>query len=287
MSLGLTKTKRRIASVKSTQKITKAMEMVATVKVKRFRKAYDESKDYVDGLKSIMAKLLAYDAEAKSHYALPNEDDLPDLYILITSDLGLCAAYNTNLYKFVEEHVRKDKDILAVVGQKGTTHYGSSQQEYAHINNEFSASFSSMEPRLINEACDRIKAAFNGKKVRRVFLISTKYVNSLSFVPELTQLLPLELEDVKEADEEYRPPLFEPSPRRMIHLLLPQYLGGLIYFKAVESQLSEQASRRTAMDNANDNADELLNKLTIEYNKARQGAITQEITEVVSGSVNA
>ena len=286
MSLGLTKTKRRIASVKSTQKITKAMEMVATVKVKRFRKAYDESLDYIAGLQKIMAKLFAYDHEAKTHYAKENEGDLPVLYILITSDLGLCAAYNSNLYKFVEEHVNPDKDILVVAGEKGASHYLASH-EFAHLNTDYKAYPASLEPRLINQACQDIKNAFNQKKVRKVVLISTKYVNSLSFVPEMTQLLPLQLEDQKEPDEAYCPPLFEPDARRFIHVLLPQYLGGMLYFKAIESQLSEQASRRTAMDNANDNADELLNKLTIEYNKARQGAITQEITEVVSGSVNA
>ena len=286
MSLGLTKTKRRIASVKSTQKITKAMEMVATVKVKRFRKAYDESLDYIQGLQRNMAKLFAYDHTSKTHYAIENEGDLPTLYILITSDLGLCAAYNSNLYKFVDEHIDKEKDILVVAGEKGAAHYLASH-EVAHLNTDYRSYASMLEPRLINQACKAIKDAFNQKKVRKVVLISTKYVNSLSFVPEMTQLLPLQLEDQREPDEDYCPPLFEPDARRFIHVLLPQYIGGMLYFKAIESQLSEQASRRTAMDNANDNADELLNKLTIEYNKARQGAITQEITEVVSGSVNA
>lgn len=286
MSLGLTKTKRRIASVKSTQKITKAMEMVATVKVKRFRDAYEQSKDYIEGLSKVMAKLLAYDAPASTHYAKENEGDLPALYIVITSDLGLCASYNTNLYKFVDEHVDKEKDILVLVGEKGVGHFGH-DESYKHIITDYSDCASLLRPMQINKASALIKDAFNGKKIRKVVLISTKYVNSLSFVPEMTTLLPLALEDQKWKDEEYCPPLIEPEVRKNIHLLLPQYLGGTLYFKAVESALSEQASRRTAMDNANDNADELLNKLTIEYNKARQGAITQEITEVVSGSVNA
>ena len=286
MSLGLTKTKRRIASVKSTQKITKAMEMVATVKVKRFRTAYEQSKDYIEGLTKIMAKLLAYDLNSKTHYAEENDAELPVLYIAITSDLGLCAAYNTNLFKFIDANVNKTKDHLVIVGQKGLSHYGR-DESFAHLITDYSTYASTLSPRLINKACQLIKDAFNQKKVRKVVLISTKYVNSLSFVPEMTTLLPLQLTDEKLPEEDYCPPLIEPSPREDIHILLPRYLGGMLYFKAVESALSEQAARRTAMDNANDNADELLNKLTIEYNKARQGSITQEITEVVSGSVNA
>ena len=286
MSLGLTKTKRRIASVKSTQKITKAMEMVATVKVKRFRSAYDDSKDYYLGLSEVMGKLIKYDGEEKSHYTKVNEGDLPTLFILITSDLGLCAAYNSNLYRYVNENVDKEKDILVVIGEKGSSHF-KANGEFKNVIYDYSHYCASLEPRLINEACIKIKEAFNQKKVKKVVLISTRYVNSLSFVPEMTELLPLELEDKPTNSEGYAPYIIEPSPREAIHQLLPIYLGGLLYFKAVESQLSEQASRRTAMDNANDNADELLDKLTIEYNKARQGAITQEITEVVSGSVNA
>ena len=285
MSLGLTKTKRRIASIRSTQKITKAMEMVATVKVKRFRTAYDNSKDYWQGLRKIMAKFFAYDGESKSHYAYENEGDLPTLFILITSDLGLCAAYNTNLYTFVDEHVDKEKDILVTVGEKGTAHYLNSGS-VKNLITDYSKYASPLQPRLIDDACVRIKDAFNQQRVKKVVLISTAYINSLRFEPELTTLLPFDGEDEKAPDESYCPPLFEPEPRLALHQILPQYLGSTLYFKAVESQLSEQASRRTAMDNANDNADELLNKLTIEYNKARQGAITQEITEVVSGSVN-
>lgn len=287
MSLGLTKTKRRIASVKSTQKITKAMEMVATVKVKRFRDAFDQAKDYYLGLREIMAKLFAYDKEEhKTHYSQENEGDLPTLYILLTSDLGLCAAYNVNLFRYVKEHVNPEKDILVTIGAKGTTHYRNTG-EFKHFHDEYSDFASPLQPRLINQACQKIKDAFNQKKVKKVVLISTKYVNSLSYIPEETTLLPFQYEDTPLPEEAWCPYLVEPSPRESLHILLPQYLGATLYFKAIESSLSEQVSRRTAMDNANDNADELLDKLTIEYNKARQGAITQEITEVVSGSVNA
>ena len=124
----------------------------------------------------------------------------------------------------------------------------------------------------------------NAKKYRNIVLIYTHYVNSLRFVPEEFQLLPVDMPFERKAEDDYCPKIMEPDAKTMIHMLLPEYLASLFAAKLTESKVSEQASRRSAMDKANDNADELIEKLTIEYNKARQGAITQEITEVVSGA---
>jgi len=121
-------------------------------------------------------------------------------------------------------------------------------------------------------------------KYARIYILFTQYVNSITFTPIRFQLLPVQVQQKKWQNEEYCPPLFDESPRALIHALMPEYLASVFYDRLVDSQLSEQASRRTAMDNANDNADALLDKLQIEYNKARQNAITQEITEVVSGA---
>ena len=130
----------------------------------------------------------------------------------------------------------------------------------------------------------KLKEDFNNKKYKAIRIIYTRYVNSITFEPTVFQILPVQVPKVKWTDDEFAPPLFDEEPRTMLHQILPSYLTGILHEIVLDSFLSEQASRRTAMDNANDNADELLSKLTIEYNKARQGAITQQITEVASGA---
>ena len=287
MSLGLTKTKRRIASIQSTQKITKAMGMVATVKLKRFRDVFEASQAYVNGLERIMGELFLHDEPTQTHYAKDNEEVQTTLFLVVTSSLGLCGGYNGNLYKYVESIVDPKTDILVPIGEKGKNHFAHDPR-FKNVWNEFcDEEISGLNAKKINELCRKIKAEFNERRVRRVVLIYTRYVNSISFVPDSKTILPVTVMPSPRADEAYCPPLFEPSAREQIHELLPHYLGATLYEKIAESQLCEQASRRNAMDNANDNADELLDKLTIEYNKSRQSAITQEIIEVVSGSVNA
>ena len=286
MSLGLNKTKRRIASVKSTQKITKAMGMVATVKLKRFKDAVAATASYNAGLRRIMAELFLHDEETRTHYAEENTSVEGTLYIVVTSNLGLCGAYNNNLYKFIESVVDPSKDFLLPVGEKGRAHYAHDPRFKDHL--VLDPLFdSSLDPKKVDANCRRIKDDFNQKKYRKIALIYTEYINSISFQPRELTLLPVVLEPQPREDESYCPPLFEPSARAQIHDLLPYYLGSELFHKIAQADLCEQASRRNAMDAANDNADELLAKLTIEYNKARQTAITQEIVEVVSGSANA
>ncbi len=286
MSLGLNKTKRRIASVKSTQKITKAMGMVATVKLKRFKDAVSSTASYNAGLRRIMAELFLHDEETKTHYGQENAEVEGALFILVTSSLGLCGAYNNNLYKFVESVVDPSKDFILPVGEKGRAHYAHDPRYKDHLilDTNFDPS---LDPKKVDANCKRIKDAFNRKKYRKIALIYTEYINSISFEPRVMTLLPVTLDPQPREDESYCPPLFEPSARQQIHDLMPYYLGSELFHKIAQADLCEQASRRNAMDAANDNADELLAKLTIEYNKARQTAITQEIVEVVSGSANA
>ena len=285
MALGLNKTKRRIRSVTSTAKITKAMEMVATVKLKRFKDLYAANALYQDELVTMMAEALAHDEEAATHYAKENEGVEGVLYLVITSNLGLCAGYNNEIFKYVDSLADMEKDTIVPIGEKGKLHF-THDARYKNVITDLAELDLSMDPRLIDNAAFRLKEDFNARKYRKIVLVYTRYINSLTFKPDSFNLLPTVLPLVPEDYESYCPPLFEPKARQLIHVLMVQYLGGMIYGKLEESQYSEQASRRTAMENANDNADELLQKLTIEYNKARQAAITQEIVEVVGGSNN-
>ncbi len=287
MALGLNKTKRRIASVRSTQKITKAMGMVATVKLKRFKDAHFASEPYFASLEEAMGRCFAFLGEKEaSSYLKASENAKGDLLIFLTSDLGLCAAYNANLFRFLDKVIDKDNDAVIALGAKGLSHLlheGGYKMEKAE-NFGLSLNLSSRE---IETAAKKLQNAFLEGKYKSVKVIYTHYVNSLSFVPKEYVLLPLSLSYQKKEDEEWCPPIFEPSAKEQCELLMGQYLSGILYCLINESQLSEQASRRNAMDSANDNADELLKQLSVEYNKARQSSITQEITEVVAGANNA
>ena len=283
MASGLTKTKRRIASVTSTKKITKAMEMVATVKLKRFKNGFEQVSRYREELREVMGEAFLRDKASASHYSKENEDVEGTLYLLITSNLGLCGGYNANLYRYLDSIFDPKKDTLALIGEKGIAHYTREEGE-RKILEDYAGLDLSMDSRLIFDAAKTMRNDFSKKKFKKVVAVYTRYVNSLKFEPATSTLLPVQIDFTPAPSEEFCPPLFEPKPREMIHDILGQYLGGELYALLVESQLSEQASRRTAMESANDNADELLGKLTIEYNKARQAAITQELTEVVNGA---
>lgn len=282
MGGSLSKTKHRIAAIKGTEKTTKAMGLIATVKSKRLRDAYDKSNLYLEEYLSLMAMLFAHDQETKTHYGQYNKEDLPDLYIIITSNMGLCGAYNSNIFKLADSTI-KETDYIIPIGNKAIHHYERSDK-FKNVLKDFSMDGVNLEMDKLRKLCLELKNEFNAKKYRSIQIIYTKYINTITFRPEQFQFLPVQIEPRKWKNEDFCPPLFDESPRYLIHALLPDYLTSVLYGRLLESELSEQASRRTAMDNANDNADELLAKLSIEYNKARQNAITQEITEVVGGA---
>lgn len=200
------------------------------------------------------------------------------LLVVVTSSLGLCGGYNYNLYKFLDGQLKKNDKVL-IVGTKGYAHYANGSLDpdprYLNLLDKFDYAKASD---LVRE----IVTAYRSGKYREVVLISTKYRNSLTFVPEETRLLPLSGVFADETDSI----LYEPNRGEVLKELIPKYLNTLVYAKMTEAIVSEYASRRNAMDSANDNADELLEKLQIEFNKARQAAITQEITEVVGGTIN-
>ncbi len=282
MSLGLTKTKHRIVSIENTEKTTKAMELIAMVKLKRFLDDYEKEKLYGEEFLSLMGVIFAHDKKTASHYAKVNQNADKSLYIVITSNLGLCGAYNAQLFKYVDSVV-SPLDVIAPIGNKGIHHFERSDV-FKNVNKDYCYVNLSTDMETIHNLCIKLKDEFNAGKYRSINIIYTRYVNSLKSVPTSFQLLPVQVPYEAWSGESYCPPIFDEDPRTMIHKLLPSYLSAMMFGRLIESQLSEQAMRRTAMDNANDNADELLAKLRIEYNKARQNAITQEITEVVGGA---
>lgn len=274
----LNKTKRRISSVNSTKKITKAMELVATVKLKRFKDVMQNNEIYSEQIASLMTTLFDKLGEDDSSIYLKEKPAEKDLVIIVNSNLGLCAGYNNDVYHFVEKNISKKDSIVIPIGIKGDNYY---------LKNGFDVdeSYVSLNEKIVYEDVVKlsryIHSSFLEGKFKSIKMVYTKYVNSIKFDPTLITIFPLSRSEGVNSFE--FPPLFDPNVKTLIEELVPIYSASILYQKIIESQVSEQASRRTAMENATDNADELIDQLTLEYNKARQAAITQEINEVVAG----
>lgn len=283
MSGSLSKTKRRILSIEATEKTTKAMELISSVKLKRFSRAKELSSLYRRKLMDVMGYLYRKEGEKALPYLKENEGEVPTLYLAIGSSMGLCGSYNGDMFKFIERTVSKD-DILAPIGTKLLTHYERSPI-YPHLRKEFADLDNNLSFEALLPVAKALLAEYQEGKIKKIVLLFTSYRNGFSFQPLALRLLPLSQIQVEEGlTEAYCPPLLDEAREELIEHLLPEYLASLLYRSLLEAGLSEQGSRRNAMHQANENADELLRKLNIEYNKARQGAITQEITEVIGGA---
>ena len=270
-------TKRRIKSVSSTMKITKAMELTAVSKLQKTKSRFEANREYNDTFKYCISNALAGIEEEETGKVVSDAK----MFLVISSNMGLCGGYNNNIINMIASTVDKEKDYIVVCGSKAQRYLNSRGYknviEYPITNTYTFDDAQKIASLLVQPYLD--------KKVCAVKTIYTKYINSLTFSPVVDQLLPLEKTSV-ESDKvmnDYMV-IFEPSKKELLEQLLPLYFKNTIYSTLLESSVSEYASRRTAMENATDNAEELTEHLRLEYNKARQGAITQEITEVVAGA---
>ena len=277
MAGNLNKTKHRIASINSTKKITKAMELVSTVKLKKFKNVMLKNELYSNELKSLTCTLFSRLDDEENKYAKLNDAE-KDLLIVVSSNLGLCAGYNNDIYHYVEQNFDKNEVVIIPIGMKGDSYF---KKNGFALNEEFVSLNEKINYLDITRLGKLVLSYFENKKYRSIKLVYTKYVNSIKFVPNTLSLFPLEIENVN--DSTLIEPLYDPDLKTLIDNLVPLYVNINLYQKIVESQVCEQASRRNAMENATDNADELISTLTLEYNKARQAQITQEISEVIAG----
>ena len=277
MAGNLNKTKHRIASINSTKKITKAMELVSTVKLKKFKNVMLKNELYSNELKSLTCTLFSRLDDEENKYTKLNDAE-KDLLIVVSSNLGLCAGYNNDIYHYVEQNFDKNEVVIIPIGIKGDSYF---KKNGFALNEEFVSLNEKINYLDITRLGKMVLSYFENKKYRSIKLVYTKYVNSIKFVPNTLSLFPLEIENVN--DSTLIEPLYDPDLKTLIDNLVPLYVNINLYQKIVESQVCEQASRRNAMENATDNADELISTLTLEYNKARQAQITQEISEVIAG----
>lgn len=271
--------KARIRSVDSTMKITKAMQLVATSKLKKQKAYMEENREYAYYLKEIVADILSSIDSSNHPYLTKNEVNKP-YTIVFTSDMGLCGGYNANVYRMVQTEVTKDAPVV-MVGSRGNgwIHSKGYHIEDAVMDLEDDDCYADLM-----QIADHALELYRNKEISEIRILYTKFVNSVSFEPVLTTLLPVEKEERTKKDTVET--LFEPAGDQILNDLVPLYVRSLLYSYYLETKTSEQASRRMAMESATDNADELKQTLELQFNQARQAAITQEITEIVGG-VNA
>ncbi|MFZ9139382.1 MAG: ATP synthase F1 subunit gamma [Bacilli bacterium] len=277
MAKGLPVLRRRITSIKATKKVTKAMQMIATTKLKTWKQSMLESRLYAEKLVEIVQTNLHHES-LKGSIFFKEDSALPTLYIVITSNLGLCGPYNYNVLTQLTKMV-KPRDVIYAVGEKSIRFLKNTSLNYqADFINAGSLSEATLSPLI-----QGVLTAFKNRKVGQVHIIYTKFVNSLIFQPSSLRLLPLSLATFQ-GKTIIQPPLIEPDPLSVFEKLVPFYLKNATYSTLIESQVSEQSSRRNAMEKASDNADELVEQLQLDFNKQRQANITQEIAEIIGGA---
>ena len=282
----------RIKSINDTKKITNAMYLISSSKLKRAKKSLSDTEPYFFALQSSIAKILEHtdSTQVRQKYfeegMTKPEAERKKAYIVVTADKGLAGAYNHNVIKIAEKEIEKHPNSkIYIIGQVGM-HY------FAHRNVEFSHSFkyTIQNPTLsrARSIAETLLDSYLRDKVDEVYIIYTKMINSMSSEAEMLKLLPMDKGDFK-TDElletgertEYE---FMPSSDVVFDTIVPNWLSGLVYGALVEAYCSEQNSRMMAMQSSTDNANEMLRDLNVVYNRVRQAAITQEITEVISGA---
>jgi len=268
--------KSRMKSVQSTMQITKAMELVATSKLRRAKERAERSRPYYETLSGAINTLLTLDDAKDSCFFSPESERT--LFVVIAGDRGLAGGYNANIFRLTDA-LSKDKDaIFLPVGKKALDFYRHRGREI------FSENFGVAAEVGVGDAFDMsslIASSYREGSFGKVVLVYTRFVSMISQLPVYEELLPF---DVPEDKSHSLEPLTEEDTDEMLANIVPYYVGGIIYSAICESLASESGSRRSAMNAANKNAEEMINSLMLKYNRARQAIITQEITEIVSGA---
>ena len=266
--------KSRIKSVNSTKKITGAMELISNVKLSKNRNLMEKNRSYADALEEVVSSILSGEMIEENDY-LTKKDAKQKAYFVFTSDMGLCGGYNINISKLVKENVSKD-DYVYFVGNK---FYDQLKTEGYNIINEQIGS-DAVEYTTIKKYADNALQMYKENKISSINVIYTRFVNNINFKASVSCILP----GLNTTSKEFKQIDFEPNADEILVDLIPMMVESQIYSKYLESKTSEHGNRRFAMENATDNANELTEKLELAYNQARQAAITQEITEIVSGA---
>lgn len=283
MAGGSKEIRAKIKSVTNTKKITKAMEMVAASKMRKAQARMEATKPYVEKVKRVIGHVAGAHPEYKHPYTQESEQVKRVALIMISSDRGLCGGLNTNLFRKAMPQLKawQEQGVeveLALVGNKAQGFFRS------YGGNVVATVADLGDTPHIEDLVGTIKVVldkFDAGEIDEVYLASNEFVNTMSQNPNIQKLVPLEAEAESETHWDY---LYEPDAKTALDLLMRRYVEATVFGSVVENAACEQGARMMAMKNATDNAGEMINELKLSYNKARQAAITAEISEIVAGT---
>jgi F-type H+-transporting ATPase subunit gamma len=286
--------RKRITSVKSTQKITRAMKMVAGARLNRAQQRILALRPYATKTQEVLSAIVTTtsresqeNASTPLHPLLLRRPEKRVAYLLITSDRGLCGAFNTNLNKTAERHWRNDvesgKEVsFYIVGRKGRDYL---RRRSAPIAEVFSGVWEKLDLERARAITNTLLKPFRAGEIDAIYLIFSQFKSAISQEPLVLPLLPVgQIEEESTTSFDQKEYLFEPDPRALLDRLVPMYLEISILRALYDSQASEFGARMTAMDAATKNAKEMISSLTLQYNRARQAAITKELMEIIGGA---
>lgn len=274
--------KRRKGSIQSTQQITKAMKLVSTVKLQRAKQNAEKSQTYFHCMYNTVHSILRRTQNLEHKYLKSGESGKKAV-IVITSNRGLAGGYNSNVIKLITQGELANEDLaIYAIGKKG--------KDALAKNYEIRADYSDViEDPVYAEAMKiskEVLSAFENGEISEIYLAYTGFKNTVVHIPTLLKLLPVEVSEEEETAQEDDHVMmnFEPKDEEALNLLIPKYITSLIYGGMIEAIASENGARMQAMDAATSNAEEMIEDLTLLYNRARQGSITQELTEIIAGA---
>ena len=277
--------KRRRTSIQSTQQITKAMKLVSTAKLQKARSRAEDSKAYFNCMYQTMTSLLAKAGNLDHPYVKSNGCEKKAI-VVVTSNRGLAGGYNSNIVRLITGSDFKKEDVrIYAVGGKGL-------ELLKHRGYEVVADYSEIiEEPVYDDAkvvATRLLDDFAKGEIGEIYLAYTFFKNTVSHIPTLMKVLPVEAQEAEEEEanavDKITPMNFEPEEEEAVRLLVPKYISSILYGAFIEAVASENGARMQAMDSATSNAEEMINDLELKYNRARQGAITQELTEIIAGA---
>ncbi|TCK87901.1 ATP synthase F1 subcomplex gamma subunit [Natranaerovirga hydrolytica] len=272
--------KRRKTSIQSTQQITKAMKLVATAKLQKAKTKAEETEKYFNKMYETVTSILSQTGDIKHQYIEGNDSEKKG-YIVISSNRGLAGGYNSNVLKLIlNDAEKKENKWVYPVGKKATD--GLRRREY-NIVQEYNHVIEGPEYNEAVEIGKKVLEDYLNKEISEIYLIYTDFISTISQEAKMIKLLPIE----KNNDEDNKKSAlmnYEPSEEDVLDIMIPRYIYSLIYGGLMKSVASEHGARMTAMDSATNNAKEIIDDLSLEYNRARQASITQEISEIVGGA---
>ncbi len=275
--------KRRIKSVTSTEHITNAMKLVSAGKLRKAKATFEKTNENFHYITHSIAEIFNNSSDVPKHYLLGNREIKITCYIIVTSSKGLCGGFNSNVIKEAEREILADweKPVIIAIGNRGKEYF---QKRGYEIYSEYLEPPESISFLETQEMSRPIIEMYNSGEIDEVVLIYTSFISSLEQEVKNVTLLPFDIERDPEIMQMEKEVEYEPSVEAVFNYLVPKYVEMMVYAAVVESATCEHAARRMAMENATDNAREMLDNLSLSYNRARQSSITDQIIEIVAGS---